>query len=148
MNYCFVLQSRFWIYTMLFGFYMDMYILTLLASRFLRSNIRMSFKNYSCTCSCCFWRSSLCTCTFWLKYIRHSYVAALYIFSSEPNGVLTSHASTCCFFSGLFIYSGHHSFCVLLHKVGSVFQVSVYSLISLAGRSWARRAMASMDYLE
>ena len=30
---------------MLFGFYMDMYILTLLASRFLRSNIRMSFKN-------------------------------------------------------------------------------------------------------
>ena len=27
------------------GCYIDMYILTLLASRFLRSNIRMSFKN-------------------------------------------------------------------------------------------------------
>ena len=62
------------------GCYIDMYILTLLASRFLRSKIRMSFKNYSCTCSCCFWRSSLCTYTFWLKYIRHSYVAALYFF--------------------------------------------------------------------
>ena len=85
MNYCFVLQSRFWIYTMLFGFYMDMYILTLLASRFLRSKIRMSFKNYSCTCSCCFWRSSLCTYTFWLKYIRHSYVAASsFFFPTHP----------------------------------------------------------------
>ena len=83
MNYCFVLQSRFWIYTMLFGFYMDMYILTLLASRFLRSNIRMSFKNYSCTCSCCFWRSSLCTYTFWLKYIRHSYVAAFFFLHNK-----------------------------------------------------------------
>ena len=24
---------------------------------------------YSCTCSCCFWGSSLCTCTFWLKWL-------------------------------------------------------------------------------
>ena len=36
----------------------------------IRSNIRMSPKNYSCTCSCCFWGSSLCTCTFWLKWLK------------------------------------------------------------------------------
>ena len=66
------------------GFYIDMYLLALLASRFFRSNIRMSFKNYSCTCSCCFWRSSLCTCTFWLKYIRHSYVAAFFFLPLPP----------------------------------------------------------------
>ena len=48
MNYCFVLQSLLLVCTFVVRvFYIGyVYILALLASRFLRSNIRMSFKNW------------------------------------------------------------------------------------------------------